>query len=230
MKIDDESHDIIIDLDVLLDTRLALLYAISEDVAVAEVNSGRYNKRIRDNFGNISASVFNHFYKKRNKVLLKYALPSNIFKLVNELLIGHISDSVTTKITKVYINTYPYDLQEDEKKIIIGVVDGLFKNCTFELISLNNITGLTPKWVSENVQTVIKYDGLEWLENHSKLFTLSSTPLIDKTLIVPAILSGPIPKGTKIDSGFFQATAISVKSLMGVMFTDIIYFNSVLKK
>ncbi len=226
----DESHNILIDLDVVLDTRLALLYAIDEDIAVSVVNSGIYNKRIRDNFGNVSADIFNYFYKQRNKVLLKYALPSNIFKIVNELLIGHITDSVTTKLTKIYINTYPYNLTDDEKDIVLGTVDGLFKNCVFDLVYLNDITDLTPKWVKDNVQTIIKYNGLEWLENHNKLFNLTSTPLLDKTLIVPAMLTGPIPKGTKIDSGFFQATAMSIKSLIKVMFTDVIYFNSMLKK
>jgi hypothetical protein len=225
-----EVQDIFIDLDVVLDTRLALLYVINEELAVDEVNTGKYNKRYRDQFGNISANVFNMLYKQRNKILLKYALPSNMFKVVNELVIGHVTDSITTHMPKLYVNTYPYQLDEDEKTVVSGMIDGLFKNCTFELVYMDNIKDITPKWVRDNVQTIIKYDGLTWLENHSKLFNISSTPLLDKTLIVPAIVTGYISKNVKVDSKFFTTTAIGIKSLIKVLFTDVLYFNSIIKK
>ena len=226
----DEILDIYIDLDVILDTRMALLYTLSEDLAVAEFTSGKYGKRVRDNFGNVSNNVFNMLFRRRNKGLLKYALPSNIFKLVNEVIVGHLTDSITTNYPKMYVNIYPYQLNSDEQQVVLGMISGLFKHCVYELVYMDNMKDLTPTWVKDNVKTIIKYDGLEWLENHNKLLNLTSTPLLDRTLIVPAIFTGPLPKNVKIDSKLFISTATSIKSLIKVMFTDIYYFNSMLKK
>lgn len=225
-----EVYDIYIEVDAILDTRLALLHAISEDAAVVTITNGTYNKRIRDNFRTISSNVFKSLYSRRNKVLLKYALPTNIFKIVNELLIGHITDSVTIKQTKLYINVYPYILTDVEKNVILGVVEGLIKNCVFELVYMDPIKDLTPIWVRDNVQAIIKYDGLLWLENHNKLFNLTNTPLMDKTIIVPALIAGPSSKAYKIDSKFFITVAATMKSLIKVQFVDILYFNGLIKK
>lgn len=224
------NNSILLDLDTVFDTRLSLLYAISEDLALEVVESNQYTKRIRDNFGNISSDVFRSLYKRRNKNILKFALPTNIIELVNDLMVKYATDANNTELPKLYINTYPYRLAEDEKIVMINVLGNLFKNCTFELLYMDPVNELTPCWVNENVQTVIMYDGLNWLENHNRLFNLIEHPLIDKTLIVPALLTGYLDKNIKITSKIFVEQAMSIKSLVKLLFTDVVYFNSITKK
>ena len=220
-------RNILIDLDTLLDTRIALLYLLDDKIATTVSKDGSYAKRLKDNFGLLSNDIFKSFYNRRNKVLLSLALPTNIIKLVRQ----HYGDEVTTMTQVIesekpilYVNTYPYNLTLDEQKIFELVILKLIPKSRIVFINLDN-NSLTPDWVNDNVGVIFKYDILDWVNLHMSNFNLINKPLITVNAIAPALLQGIVSTKDANKETFMNMT-YTLSTVIDLSFIDAFHFSA----
>lgn len=223
--------NVCIDIDSLLDTRLALLYAISPATCRKLISTNAYQTRVKDEFDKIAYNVFTPLYKERGKGILKMALQTGMFKLLKQ----HYGDIVTDEQSlldntrpTIYINTYPYELDSEEISYFTYAISKIIPKAPIEFIYKSNYE-LTPKWVSDNVSLMFKYDGLEWLELHVGLTTIINEPLLSVDLMCPALVMGTM-KITEVTRDTFLTMMTSAGTLIRLSFIDASYFSFKTKK
>ena len=119
-----EQQRIYVELDCLLDTRLATLSRIDPQHAVKAVQDPRYYNRVIDDFTEIcgvGVAEFKEAYAKRDVVTLQASLMTQVPIMLNELVKKLEAESVETPFSKgveVEVNYWPYKLSAEE-------IDGL---------------------------------------------------------------------------------------------------------
>ena len=78
----DRKQNILIDLDSILDVRLAILYSLLPK-SIDSVTK-KYVERKTDLFAPVPYNLFKVYYDRRNKNILNYGIPTNILKIVEE--------------------------------------------------------------------------------------------------------------------------------------------------
>lgn len=222
-------NNLYIELDGLFDTRLVILNAINEEIGTMIFNT-TYNSRTNDKFGIIPTSVFNTYYKQRKKDVLTYALPTYIYNVIDNITTDYYADLKNNDgLQKLYINTYPYHLEETEIK---KLKENLYylKKVDIEFITVSD-NDLTPGYLeSKNIFYMIKYNGIEWLELQSRLLNISDNPMLDKYLYVPAIFDDTyVDKKIKPNKDFFKGLTRAMGIVINLVFTDIVYWNTIKK-
>lgn len=215
--------NILVDLDTLFDTRMVLVDILNPTYFASANN---YDTRTRDNFNCLGGMIFHTFYKNRNKGILRNSLPSNIHSIINQSFYLELNDIDVNDDDdfKLFINTYPYNLVEEEKSFLIESVKPLTKYKNIEIINFSH-EELTPKWVNSNVKMVIMYDGLKWLNKHVAKKTIVNHPLVSILLVCPSIVEGYLP-GT-VDKKVFDSLVKGLEPIIQAMFVDIKYFNAI---
>ena len=195
----ENNNNLLVDLDSLFDTRLPVLMGISEAAAYNVLNSGYYYNRVKDEFDLIPASIFRTIYKYRTKGVLEYALPTHIFNVMASLLDDIYRADTKNVLNKddkyLYINLYPYELSVNEKDILSKAIKQLIPPVNIKFINVNNIE-LTPKWIYNNVSSMIKYDLQDWVEWHVSDLSLLEQPILDVLCIGPTRLDDMMSKNT----------------------------------
>ena len=215
---------IYLELDSLVDTRLALLYSLSEKTAIEVLPD--YHLRRNDIFGNIPYRLFEELYKLRKKNILEFAIPTKILDILGMMVAEKRGDvrNIGDKY-KLYLNTYPYVLTKEEQdrfsEVITRFIPDLFVECIYE-----TQYSLTPKFITDkDISDIIMYNGLEWLEKQISLFNIVEHPLINRSLVVPAITN---EFGIKVDKNLFLDTAKRLEMVITVIFVDVAYFAPML--
>lgn len=168
-------HNILIDLDALLDTRISTLMKINEVDALKLLELG-YCNRQTDDLSNLDVSITNDeyalAYSKRNVDTLKEARITNyIFELAT--MIHQLTDDMargTTRIDDVclIINYYPYeDLDESTLQAIVYAIEQHVTSAIeIRTTYMKPIeTGLNNLKAS-NILTYITYDFKLWFETN----------------------------------------------------------------
>lgn len=166
-------HNIVIDLDVLLDTRIASLVQIDPDEALMLLTKG-FTRRKTDDLTGVSEVITNEQYKEayanRDVETLKIArITSYIFELarVVKSLIDDISKD-NTRIEKpcIVLNYYPYKDLDDEilgqiiyavEQYVTDTIEITTKYLTPEDLRLGNMK-------ESDILTYITYDFQQWFE------------------------------------------------------------------
>lgn len=223
-------QNIYTELDSIFDTRLPILTAISYPIAEEVVASGGYHNRLKDEFGPISADLFSSIYAKRKKMVLRYSGLTKIIHVVGKIYRDRITDIKNCEIRntiKIFINTYPYDLSSSEQDELtkaicleIGLVDIVF-------VKANN-KQLTPAWIRDkDINSVIKYDLLPWIEYHMGKGNFEESSLANISLACPPLLDiYASPKQINLD--MYKAIKESLQPYANVEFIDTDYFCKVL--
>lgn len=212
-------------IDTLFDTRLVMVDILNPNYIKENTD---YHVRLRDNFGNMSYGIFKTFYDLRNKNLLKNCLHSNIYTVINQHFYMELNDidvSNDYQDFKLYVNTYPYELTKAEEDMLLESIKPLLKISNFEFIHMKPIE-ITPKWVNKHVNTILLYDGLEWLSHVVTTKSFISDPIIDKLIIAPAIINGYLDR--PINKEVLETIIKSLSVTTQLMFIDVKYFNPVL--
>lgn len=198
------NNHIYTDLDSILDTRLATIFNVDKNV-YKEIMNGvenieKYLSRKTDSFGKLSSLVFRELYKRRDKKIIATPLPNGIPLLIHSYIASIIEDS--TKIPKLYLNVYPYVLNNLEKHKLSKSVESIYKNIIdVEIIDKPN-KDITVKFIHENIGLMIMYSGLKWIEYNMSNRSLLSLNLPDVTILVPKILDNNIFGKDQIDNIF----------------------------
>jgi len=216
-------ENVMVDLDCLLDTRLPVLYYLAPDVAKTMLKDDSYRKRVIDRFGNIPDKLFRAYYRERSKNVLGLATPTPMVDLVidycQEAYYSATSASLN-KIPTLYINTYPYNLNEEESMNILELIYKLLPvNVNVDMVCMSHAE-LTPTFVDANVATIIKYDALEWLEYQSAIGNLAKMPLLRNCVIAPLLASANTPSASITQEAFEE-----VRSAFGPI-TNLVFIQS----
>lgn len=190
-----EVLSILIDLDLILDTRLALIQVFYPDLYKSLINKKELYNREGNNFvynnKTLNSAIFEQLYKLRNKNIIKYSNPTFLaYWLV------HLLDDFTSNYTdedpnyeiKLYINVYPYHFNEEEIKWL-HVLMLNFVPTTIEVEFIyKNIYDLTAEFINKNkILELYMYSGLTWLDYIASTKQYLKHKLLNQTLFIPKI-------------------------------------------
>lgn len=222
---------IYIDLDCLLDTRLATLGMLSEDAATNALNN-KYHERESDFFKGIDLEEYKILYKNRNVMTLKNSMCTNAVFLLRKLINDITEQSITMPYydgVKIIINTYPYELSNKEKVNIEKSVRAWVRNMApVDSISISK-KNLTPYLCKSNFSMLIMYEYAEWLDLQAKEFENIKLP--DRYLFAPALYFSKVPTEEELkqlvkeSNHPFHATEIMAQPLISLKLIDIKYFS-----
>ena len=198
------NNDIYTDLDSILDTRLATIFNVDKNI-YKDIVSGvesieKYLSRKTDRFGRLDNTVFKALYQRRDKKTIATPLPNGIPLLIHSYIASILENS--SKVPKLYLNVYPYILNDKDKRTLTRNVQAVYKNMIeVELIDKPN-KDITVKFVHENIGLMVMYNGLKWIEYNMSNRSLLSLNLPDVTMIVPKLLDNNIFKKDEVDNIF----------------------------
>lgn len=209
-----QEQALLIELDCLLDTRLATIARISEQSAV-EVLKNDYHKRKADWFEPVvDMDQYTSLYKARDVDTLKLAHPTEGFRFVREMVKLYRKQAVDTNSPysgkiKIVVNTFPYQLNAELTDLIgraLAVRFGAIASC--ELVSLSPAE-LTPELVRARYCMLMMYEYDPWLSMHydidpSKLSAeamkqVLKSLLLDVTLFAPAVFYKKPPTQDEVE-------------------------------
>ena len=215
---DSKPAKIYVDLDSILDTRLAVLADIDEDIpkkVLSDLN-WYYNRNL-DEFPNIDAKRFKEIYATRTEDVLPLSVMTNIMVLLQSCVKSVLNDQANglpSADIEFVINCYPYNLDPEEQKAIANAVSyHLAGAYTVEVTSFK-IETLTPQFCKEEFCIMIMYDLYQWINCFSDELTKKGIPTV--TVISPAIYYNERPtdkdfeKVKKVGVDPFRLTEIAL--------------------
>lgn len=194
-----ETRTLYIDLDSLLDTRLATLASLDTQAASELVSRGsNYRQRDTDDWttltdGSVTTEEFLEAYAKRNKETLKVARPTKAVQLLRQMSSTLVEQSLSEPDVdriRVVVNTYPYELTEKEEQLIVGAVM-VYCNIASDVITTwMSLEEMKPAYIKENWDGVVFYDFDAWLSVHGQ--DLNEVRMPSHSFIAPALFVKPV--------------------------------------
>lgn len=182
-----KSVNILIPLDVLLDTRIATIALMDEDKAINLLQNGYHNRR-SDLFLGIDKNEFLEKYSQRDELTLAKSQCTGIrFVLEDMIDTLHMQSETTPYHDKISItiNTYPYKIKFDTLNLIIKAISGWLKfKGEIRTVYLSD-EDLTPELIKSSYDILFMYHYAQWLETQVKNF--ENTSINNCNLYVPAI-------------------------------------------
>lgn len=194
-KKDPDTEDIYLDLDAIIDTRLGTLAKIDPKYAVAALDSGRYHKRMIDEFEGVTKEEFREAYAKRDLDTLRMSVLSNVVfflrRLIKDSLVSSIIHQRVEKMCFT-VNVWPYNFDDP------GLVEMLIACIRFHTYSTSSVRivsipdeELTPDFCAKNFQIMIRYSWVDWMAKHKAYFERKGISGV--TLVVPEIFYDTVP-------------------------------------
>jgi len=227
METEKRQASILVDLDSIMDTRIPVLFSISEKITQEVIHDGSYFKRKKDNFKNISADIFQPMYNNRTKLVLKLATPTELLRYLSNYIIEMKADLMHLELineTFLYINTFPYVLNNDELEYLKIGISNYLPDINLKFVHMS-ISELTPEWVNNNLETLMLYDGLKWLEYHTATTAIMKHSMQNKILITPSISNGQISE-TLLTNDFFTELQSSLRSIINYIPLPSIFYTT----
>lgn len=225
----DDSY-ILVDIDALYDTRLATLKGI-DDSYVDRVLKAGYRDRITDNFAEfipeIDMDLYNKLYRNRDIATLVTAAAFPTMMILHLALVvrEHIkmaSEGPMSGIPTVCINTYPYDLTPEEKKVITkgiyGDIDEVLCQVTTVRLSPEQ---MSPTAIKSRYKVLFIYDLSGWMKLHEADIRVNA-PIDIVTFSPKRFITGNLNSLPD----FSQYKDIDISNLAGELYTE--YFRMVL--
>ena len=181
-----------IELDALLDTRLATLIRLSDQLAKQAIDNG-YRNRDSDRWDRLGLDVdqprYDELYRQRDKQTLKLARPTNLLVAIERTLEDLKLQAMVgpgEEKTTLFINLYPYHFDSERE------IEAIKMALRYHLGASQPIeTGfyapeqLTPGLINNNWQSVFSYDFNEWLV--AQVENLKAQRLTRTTFVSPAL-------------------------------------------
>ena len=184
---DNKTATILVELDILLDTRYGVIAKINPEVADRLLKNG-YLDRTVDTFDGIDKDIFDEEYRMRDVSALSSSPMTAAIPLVKEHIDGHIVDSITHpefEKVKLVVLTHPYELMDAEKTALVQVMSFWFPGVdAIDLLDLD-LSSLTPQYCEDNFTAMFVYNLHDWLQAQSENFAKKRIPTIE--CISPAL-------------------------------------------
>lgn len=186
-KLDPLRANYLIDIDTIFDTRLGTV-ALLGDEHLDKLHELGYDTREDDSLLH-AIPGYTELWANRDISVLGKSTVSKMFTIIVGLIIGDLNDfdtPITGRKFNLYVNSYPYKLNEDEKQDIIAVLGQAFQWRVAVEIRHYSPEQLSPRTVlSNNFWMMGMYDFEKWIKIHFE--TLYKTPLPETVLITPAL-------------------------------------------
>lgn len=184
-----EHSRMLVELDCLLDTRLAILFGLGENFAKRAIDNGYYDRLI-DDFPNVPFEEFVQLYKNREKNVLRNAMLTKVVFLMREFVMATTHQILTSPFhmkPAIIVNTYPYEFSNEEAEVLISVVVSMTSGMAdVELVRMSP-EQITPAYVKKHLSLVVMYEYPEWLELHAENENFKKVTCPEVTLIGPAL-------------------------------------------
>lgn len=243
----------IVELDTLLDTRMATVARMNEEVAVKLLESclpeadpnakGNYHKRLDDHFEGVDYKEFMKLYSERDGDTITKAAMTNAFVVIRHLIKKMLRTEVHTHQHQdpcLYVNVYPYLMDagvlEDVEAAISAQFDTLIK---VELVRMSP-QELTPTWLQGHVRFAMMYEWNKWMNIHFGENVEEPVVIPEVTLYAPALFEegmlgeseykqivSELSKEIADDPQPFRATEIMAKELVHLQLIDARVFSIV---
>lgn len=178
-----------VELDCLLDTRLALLFQMCPDKIAGLLDSG-YIDRDQDVFPDVDMKQFKKLYRRRDKSLLKNAVVTPVKRLMLEFATETQHNSISTPfkmLPKLVINSYPYVLSDEEAGVIItAVIASTYEKADVSMVYIP-MEEITPSYVKQNLSLLVMYDHQAWLEHHASAGNFTNVICPEVGMMGPAL-------------------------------------------
>lgn len=224
-----------VELDALLDTRIATLLRMNPDLVEQALMSG-YRERVSDVWSEIGLDVdqaeYDQLYRSRDVTTLKLARPTSIVPLLTDMTetLGRqaVEDPQIDKIG-VEINVWPYEVSD----LVMEAIEYAIKvwvSVDCEVTTVNYDRGsLTPELIDRNYAAVIFYDFDGWLAVHDRALVDKRIPTV--SVIAPALYRNGRPEEVVHDDGSpvepFAATELALVEYLTLVMKDATFFSLV---
>lgn len=200
----DQDQRIYVELDCLLDTRIATLAKINPEHAVKAVGDKRYYDRMIDDFTDIcgvGVAEFKEAYAKRDVSTLQISLLTQVPLMLSDLVKKLEAESVETPFTRdveVEVNYWPYELTAEEidgLQLSVMFFSGIQTKVHFVSIPMDK---LKLRYMKARYTGAFIYHLTEFLEARGAELTEVMMP--DFPVIAPALWKEKVPDPTEIYS------------------------------
>lgn len=200
---------ILVELDAMLDTRLATVARINPEAAVALVQHPDYYTRTSDNFEKITGiphAEYVQAYANRNSELLAHSRPTHavimLWEMTNELFeLSRTTPEVPDGVT-LEINTYPYQLDDEDREWICSALNAYCMPGTKIVPTYLSPSQLTPVMLKKQYSAYVVYNFDRWYSANSQI--LAQLPMPRVTIYAPAIFVNDEPQWTEEDKKHLQ--------------------------
>ncbi len=230
-------ESLLVDLDAILDTRLPLLLEkFPDDQDYIIVNYfGRATNAIENLF---TFKEFNEWYLNRDKHLLINARMTSVLFIVKDFVNNVLSamhSNISHAIPHIFLNIYPYDLNNNELKFIIkGILAHIRPEVNIDVISIDN-TKLKPSYLNNTIWGMIKFDFYNWIIDNGEILKDDYEKCPDVKVITPAYFPAEINElpslfikdGKKIDP--YNNFSILMKPIIDIEFVRTTIFDMLIK-
>ena len=185
-----EQASIYIELDALLDTRLATLFQLDPNKTQQTIQGG-YFSRLYDEFEGFETEVFKQAYAQRNLSTLKDAVATQAVDFINFFSAQTLKALVTSPFRRQFravVNVYPYPLDDAVIPLLIqGLRAATKRMIDIEVVYLP-LEEVSPQLLKSHYAVAVMYAYWDWLEVHSLNRNLEKVQCPEITLIGPALL------------------------------------------
>lgn len=202
----DISHDILVDLDALLDTRLGALYRLDENLGKRMLENPAYYTRANDDLSLIDPDIdiekFREIYKNRGLEVLSEAIMTPAVLSLSSIVLDLEKQRLETphvKSVAVTLNAYPYHLDAEQTEMLEAAIAHYIPydvKITTRRISPDE---LTPSDIKSNYTGLIIYDLARWFLINGKDLEKVKIPAV--TVLAPKIHAGDGKAFTSDDVG-----------------------------
>lgn len=225
---------IYVELDALLDTRLATIAKMSDNAAYEILSSGKYHQREEDIFEGIDSDIYKELYLNRDGDTLAKSTMTGIIAILsnicNEINRNPNNEPIFSG-TCVYLNTFPYVMENEVCEAIINALKiWIGVNTNFRILCLPP-KQVTIDWCRDNIKLMVMYDYGLWMNTHINDFDRIRIPEV--TIFAPAIYFNNRPTDKEMEELRQEAPHpfISLELLTKILFDlnliDVRYFSIV---
>lgn len=220
-----------VELDCLLDTRLALLHSEGSEYTDKALQASYYERKM-DDFPGMPFETFLEKYAARDRRLLKNAMLTKINFLVREFAATTVYQTVSSPFhTKpcVVINAHPYRLKPEEEQNIITAMVSLTNGLADVELVYKSPDEVTPLYLKREMDLAVMYHGADWVERHSANDNLKTVTCPEVVVLSPALfLKRPSAKElaecSRLNMTPFQAFEKLASPLVGIRFIAVEHF------
>jgi hypothetical protein len=228
-------QSVYVDLDSLLDTRIATISSISQEAAVLLVKDSRYYERLIDDFEpmcGISRERFDEAYAERDRGTLQRSVLTNIIVALRKLIDGLVKSELTDPTVdgvEVVVNFWPYRLSGSETRDIVrSTMYYMGMRPTVRSIYVAP-KDLTPQYIKSTFSGLIMYDYPLWFKLNCDALVHCRMP--DVTLMAPALFKDRIPTDEEAEVNTlkgmnpFEVTEFATLQCIGLTMIESGYFT-----
>ena len=229
----DSKSILYIELDCILDTRVATLASMDLDKTIRTIDRDYY-VRERDVFKGFDTNTFKEKYNSRDKSILIHATHTPMVKYIRDYAFAILSANSGMPFSvepSVVVNIHPYNLSVSEIDAFLrGLSIATKELCEITIVN-KPIEEVTPTYLKSEISTAVMYDPIAWIEYHSVNKNLEKVTIPDVTLHGPRVLKEENPSEidkelfTKEEHDVFSALEYLASPLVSLKLLPIEYFS-----